>query len=208
MQILIIDDHTIIRRGVRNLLMERYPNAMIDDRCTLAQAEAAMAGNRSCLAILDLILGDGHAFDRLAEWRSKYPNTRILVYSMVPEHLYAERVVALGCSGFLSKQVPESELLAAVEHIHNGGTYLSANVLQQRGTRNSDGLAHPVDGLSEREIAVMHLLLGGQGIKEIAQHMNISPSTVATYKSRLLDKLGVSTVTELHRWAEVHGISS
>ena len=204
MQVLIVDDHTIIRRGIRNLLLERFPEAVVHDVSSLAHAHAALASDQFCVVILDLILGDGNAFEYLLGWTTRYPATRFLVYSMVPEHLYGERVLALGSKGFISKEGPEVELLEALETTQNGATYVSPGLQQLRQERNA--LQDPFQVLSNRELAVMHELLSGLGIKEISQRMDISPSTVATYKARLLTKLCVASMTELHRLAEVHGV--
>lgn len=208
MHILIIDDHTIIRRGLRNLIMERYAEARITDCRSLTEAEKALGSNQPTMAVLDLILGDGNALDRVSDWQSRFPQTKLLVYSMVSEHLYAERSIDLGCVGFLSKQGPETEVLEALEQVLQGGICLSRAVQRQRESRRAQGSTNPLVGLSKREIAVMHDLLADHGIKEIAMRMEISPSTVATYKARLLDKLGIETMNELRRWAEIHGIIS
>ncbi|MEZ4791544.1 MAG: response regulator transcription factor [Flavobacteriales bacterium] len=206
MNILIIDDHTIIRRGIRNLLTERYPSARIREGSSLEEAERSMTTEAPEVAILDLLLGDGNTLDHLVNWRTRFPQVRLLIYSMMPEHLYAERVISLGCAGFLSKQGPEQELLQALEVILSGQVYASEDLKRTMRGSGDNGVKNPLKDLSDREIVVMHDLLQDLGIKEISQRMDISPSTVATYKARLFDKLGIGSVTELHRWARIHGI--
>jgi len=206
MQVLIVDDHTIIRRGIKNMLLEHYPQVELVDVNSLAAARKALSTRRFCVVILDLILGDGNAFERVAEWTHQYSQTRFLIYSMVPENLYAERVMALGCAGFVSKDGPEVELLDALERLRMGGTYMSEALQEARRKKDPKAASDPFLVLSNRELGVMQELLSGFGIKEISQRMDISPSTVATYKARLMDKLGVTSMTELHRLAEIHGI--
>lgn len=205
MHILIVDDHTIIRRGIRNLLTQRYPEVRISDASSTREVRKVLSNEQPCLMILDLLLSDGNALDHLEEWRALRPETKVLVYSMTSELLYARRVIGLGCSGFLSKDTPEEELIKAINTIHQGNVYVSDTLAPYfKDGRFVDGGEDPFNQLSDREIRVAQDLISGFGIKEISQRLNISPSTVATYKSRLFDKLGVNTELELQRLAEIH----
>jgi DNA-binding NarL/FixJ family response regulator len=204
MHILIVDDHTIIRRGIRNLLTQHYPAVRVTDVASIREVHRTLKEEAPCLMIVDLLLTDGNALDHLAEWRSLRPDTKVLVYSMTSEMLYARRVIALGCQGFLSKDTAEEELITAINTIHGGQVYLSDRMAPFYTNGRSSELADPFTALSDREMRVAQDIVSGFGVKEIAQRLNISPSTVATYKSRLFDKLGVSTELELQRLAEIH----
>ena len=114
MHVLIVDDHTIIRRGIRNLLTQRYPDVRVSDAGSIRETRKILNSEQPCLMILDLLLSDGNAMDHLDEWRELRPGTKVLVYSMTSEMLYARRVIGLGCSGFLSKDTPEEELIKAI----------------------------------------------------------------------------------------------
>jgi two-component system, NarL family, invasion response regulator UvrY len=208
MTVLVLDDHTIIRRGIRNLLTMRYPGIRITDKASIRDAEAVLHSERPDLFILDLLVSDGNAFDKLEEWRSTYPGTSILIYSMTSEAIYARRVIALGCSGFLTKDSSEEELIKAIDRIRNGGIYLNPEFEQRfKNGKKSELLSNPFERLSDREVRVMQDLVADLSIKEIAMRMKISPSTVATYKSRLFDKLSINSLMELRRLSEVHRLS-
>ena len=204
MHILIVDDHTIIRRGIRNLLTQHYPTVRVTDVASIREVHCTLKDEAPCLMIVDLLLTDGNALDHLAEWRSLRPDTKVLVYSMTSEMLYARRVIAMGCHGFLSKDTAEEELITAINRIHEGKVYLSERMAPFCKDGGAGELADPFTALSDREMRVAQDIVSGFGVKEIAQRLNISPSTVATYKSRLFDKLGVTTELELQRLAEIH----
>jgi DNA-binding NarL/FixJ family response regulator len=205
MHVLIVDDHTIIRRGIRNLLTQRYPDVRVSDAGSIRETRKILNSEQPCLMILDLLLSDGNAMDHLDEWRELRPGTKVLVYSMTSEMLYARRVIGLGCSGFLSKDTPEEELIKAINTIYHGQVYVSDTLAPYyRNGRFEEGGDDPFNQLSDREIRVAQDIVSGFGIKEISQRLNISPSTVATYKSRLFDKLGATTELELQRLAEIH----
>jgi DNA-binding NarL/FixJ family response regulator len=208
MHLLIVDEHTMIRRGIRSIVHERHPDALVTDHSALADAEKELQSTRFDVVVLELIAGDVNGFAALERWSNQYPHTSFLVYSMAPEHLYADRALALGAAGFVSKKGPESELMDALDQVQKGGTYLSSSLQHMRLERGSNAVNNPFKALSDREFSVMHELLTGEGIKEISLRMAIRPSTVATYKARLLEKLGITTVTELRRLADIHGVIS
>lgn len=205
MHILIVDDHTIIRRGIRNLLTQHYPTVHLTDVASIREVRSFLEKEQPCLMIVDLLLTDGNALDHLEEWRAMQPGMKILVYSMTSEMLYARRVIGLGCSGFLSKDTPEEDLIKAITVIHGGAVYVSDKLAPYfKDGRFMEDSADPFQLLSDREMRVAQDIVSGFGVKEIAMRLNISPSTVATYKSRLFDKLGVNTELELQRLAEIH----
>lgn len=202
MNVLIADDHTIIRRGVKNLIEFHIPSAATQVARSIAEVDDFLAKKGADLLILDLLLTDGNAFDRIPAWISAYPQTRILVYSQCSAHLYAARLLALGCSGFVSKEESEERLLEAIRQVNAGGTVAMPSLSQSKAGADGPNF----DKLSDREVRVMEEVLRGVSIKDISQRLAISPSTVATYKARLFDKLGVTSELELRRLAEIYGI--
>lgn len=204
-KVAIADDHAIVRRGLRELLQGHF---RIKDFLELTSCRELRAGwglQRVDLLFLDLQLSDGNAFDLIGHLRREHPSTRILVYSMGAEHIYAPQAMDRGAYGYLSKQAAEPEILRAVVWIMSGRKYLSqeAESLQQEG----EGSERPLNAfsmLTERETSVMHALLEGSGVREIARRMDLQPSTVATFKARLLNKLGVSNLLELQRKLEAN----
>lgn len=202
MNVLITDDHTIIRRGVKNLIEFHFPSAETQVARSIAEVDDLLAKKGAFLLILDLLLTDGNAFDRIPAWINAYPQTRILVYSQCSAHLYAARLLALGCSGFVSKEESEEQLLEAIRQVLAGGTVAMPSLQQAKAGADGPNF----EKLSDREMRVMEEVLRGVSIKDISQRLAISPSTVATYKARLFDKLGVASEVELRRLAEIYGI--
>ncbi len=207
LSILISDDHVIIRRGLRNLLQDQLRPRVIEEAGSIADLMRVLQGSSPDLLVLDLQLGDGHALDVLEQIRAQHPDMRILVYTMSPEHIYAPRVLAMGGSGFVSKQSSEDEVLNAVRRVLQGRQYRSHEQelrqldIQQPTADPSD----PFAGLSQRELRVMNELLRGATVKDIAELLDLRPTTVATYKARLFDKLGASNLLDLQRIANLHG---
>lgn len=206
MHVLVADEHTIARKGLRDLLIQHYSGVTVSECTSIRGTAATLASRTTDLVILDLLLSDGNAFDHLASWHAGHASTRFLIYSVLPEHLFAQRVVALGCSGFLPKAASEEELLSAVDHVMSGGIHMRhAPVTGGRSKLPFESTASPFTRLSDRELRVLQELLAGTSIKDIARQLLLSPSTVATYKARVYDKLGVANEMELRRAAEING---
>ena len=207
--VLIADDHVIIRRGLRNLLSGKYPHLSVSDVSSWGDLERALERGVPNVLVLDLQLGDRNAMDLLHTLRARYPKLRILVYSMNPEHIYGQRVLAMGCNGYLTKESSEEEVLRAMAKVLEGGTYMS-HAMEMRmieAPGNEEDLTEPgspFGRLSDRELRVMEQVLQGRGVKEIAASMDLSPSTVATYKARVFDKLGVTNLVDLQELVKVH----
>lgn len=203
---LIADDHVIIRRGLRNLLHDQFHASDIDEVATCQELLDSLAEKEPTLLLLDLQLTDGSTLDHLEKISLDHPDMRILVYTMRSEKVYAQRVMALGASGFLSKESGEEEVVRAIRHVLQGKSYLSETVESHLEEKAKDESAkvNPLTMLSDREISVMDDLLAGLGVKAISMRMGLQPSTVATYKARLFDKLGVSNLLDLQRLAQAH----
>lgn len=208
-RILIVDDHVIIRRGLRNLIAQRIPSVIVHDVPTLDSMIAALTGPEAfALLVLDLQLSDGNAMERIELIRQRWPELRILVYSMNLERIYAQRVLALGCAGFLSKEADEDEVVKALQTVLKDGTYLGPDMENRLMDQGMQGRAanskDPFDRLSGRELLVLDLLLDGEGVKSIAGKLDLGISTVATYKARLFEKLSVTNLMELQDKARAH----
>lgn len=204
--VLIADDHVIVRRGLRGLLAERFRPSEVEEVTTCAALLACLAQRPFTLLILDLQLADGNALDVLERIARSYPRLRVLIHSMGAEKLYAQHARELGAWGFISKQADEEEMLLAISTLLRGQRYLSheQRISQMRRSSKAGGLVR-LEDLSPRELSVMRGLLEGRGVKEMAEQMGLQPSTVATYKARLFDKLNVGGLVELQRWVNLHG---
>lgn len=204
--ILILDDHAIIRRGLRNLLTLRHPGLTVEDVATLRGLFAHLkTSSPPDLLVLDLQLSDGNAMEHIGELRNGYPQMRMLVYSMSPERIYAQRVLAMGCSGYLSKEAVEEEVVNAIRKVLSGGTYVSMETRMRALNHGDTRNISPFDRLSKQELLVLDYILSGLGVKEMGLRMGLSMSTVATYKARLFEKLDVINALELQTLANAHG---
>ncbi|MEN9544731.1 MAG: hypothetical protein RLZZ598_1564 [Pseudomonadota bacterium] len=209
MRILLVDDHEIVRRGLRQLLAERYPQAEFGEAGQLPAARAAMTLSTWQLVVLDLNLPDGSGLELLAQGRQLLPATPVLVLSAYPEAEFAVRAFKQGAAGYLSKTSIADEMLLAVERVLAGGKYVSTALAEHlASTLGSDTAAAPHEALSPRELEVLCQVASGHSIREVAATLLLSEKTVATYRSRISGKLGLSTNVELARYALKHGLVS
>ncbi len=204
---LIADDHVIVRRGLRNLLHDRFHTSDIHEAATCQELleKLGSMSPQPQLLVLDLQMTDGSALDHLEHICTEHPGMRVLVYSMRSEQVYAQRVIALGAAGFISKESDEEEVVRAIRLIMQGKGYLSTAVEEHlQSLKGVEVCSDPFALLSHREIGVMEDLLEGLGTKAIAVRLGVQPSTVATYKSRLFEKLGISNILDLQRLVAAH----
>ncbi len=196
----------IVRRGLRNLLHDQFQAAEVQEASTCKELLERLVQWEPDLLILDLQMTDGSALDHLEGICARHPGMRVLVYSMRSEKIYAQRVLGLGSVGFLSKESGEEEVVRAIRRVLQGMEYLSPTTemhIMAQGLDPTD-LGNPFGALSDREIEVMEDMLQGLGVKEIAMRFGVQPTTVATYKARLFDKLGVSNLLDLQSFVALH----
>jgi DNA-binding NarL/FixJ family response regulator len=203
---LIADDHMIVRRGLQNLLHDQFGAAEVQEASTCKELLARLEHWEPDVLILDLQMTDGSALEHLEGICASHPHMRVLVYSMRSEKIYAQRVLALGGVGFLSKESSEEEVVRAIRRVLQGMEYLSPSTELRIMDKGLDpaSMADPFSLLSDREIEVMEDLLQGLGVKEISVRFGVQPTTIATYKSRLFEKLGVTNLLELQSLVALH----
>lgn len=156
--------------------------------------------------ILDLQLQDINTINIFSSICSQFPFLSILIYTMSSEETFGKRLLQMGASGFLSKQSNEEEVLKALHIFFLGRKYISANIQEMllKDSTGSEQKLNPFDQLSEREVAVLHNLLQGKGVKEIAGELELKSTTVATYKARIFDKLSISNLMDLRSMADLY----
>lgn len=207
-RILIADDHSVIRAGLRYLLTRNFQKLQIAEADACGTMMADLADVPFTHLILDLQLGDCNSIDVIPEIVSQYPELRVLVYTMSPEAIYGKRLVQMGVSGFLSKEEDEQRVVEALDSFLLKGTYLSENLklslLPEKG--RSGPSANPFEELSDREMSVLLYLLQGLRVKEISNKLGLKISTVATYKVRIFEKLGVDNRADMQRLADIYHI--
>jgi DNA-binding NarL/FixJ family response regulator len=204
-KILVIDDHEIVRRGVKQILEEVFPHVEVGEADTGQKGIAAVRQEPWDLAIVDISLPDQSGLELLCELHSTAPQLPLMVLSLHPEEQYAVRAFRAGAMAYLTKQTAPEELARAVKQVLTGRMYVTASLGERMAGSLSKNPTSPVHHtLSEREFEVLVLLAQGQSVKHIAQSLALSIKTVSTYRARLLDKLQLSTTAELIRYALDH----
>ncbi len=198
MNLLIADDHEIVRRGVREILEEAPLDLTLDEVNSAEEALKAIRENPYDIVLLDISFPDGSGLDVLCQIRTQSPQTQVLLLSMYPEELYARRALQLGASGYLTKDSAPNELVAAIQKVAVGGKYITQSLAERLVNEIGQTVNQsPHETLSNREFQVLTRLGAGRSIQNIAEELSLSPKTVSTYRSRLMRKLNLKTLAEV-----------
>ncbi len=204
-KILVIDDHEIVRRGVKQILEETFLLVEVGEADSGQKGMAAVQQQPWDLAIVDINLPDQSGLELLGELHRTRPRLPLMVLSLHPEEQYAVRVFRAGAMAYLTKQTAPEELARAVKQVLSGRMYVTASLGEHMAGSLNKSSADPVPPtLSEREREVLVRIAQGQSLKNIAQSLILSVKTVSTYRGRLLDKLQLTTTAELIRYALEH----
>lgn len=198
LNILVVDDHQIVITGIKLLLKDHFPNAVIDGIFETDNIINIIKATRYHLVILDINIPGMDTHNLLHQIKSVRSSTKILIFSMNSEEIFAKRYLKLGVNGYLIKHSPEEELVKAVKEILAGGRYLSPNMQALMSKEELKGKSENVfDSLSKREFEIMKYLITGLGVKEIAAMINVHHSTVSTHKANIYEKTGATNIVEL-----------
>lgn len=209
LRILIAEDHHLIRKISKQILSDLYPLATFQETDSVAGLVEFSKTDKFDLMVLDVHLTDGNTLTVLPTVKTLQPNTAILYFTMCPEDIYGKRILNNGADGFLNKRADEAELREAVTTVLSGEKYISRKLQRQMADEViTKKMSNPFDRLSDREFEVMILLLQGKSLTDIAAEISVQVSTVGTHKTRLFDKLNISTLMELSKVASAYGIVS
>jgi two-component system, NarL family, invasion response regulator UvrY len=198
-RILLVDDHPVVRHGIRQILFEGLEEVIVGEAGDVATASERIRKDGWDVVVLDLTLPGTSGLDLLKEIRRDQPGLPVLVLSMHPASQFARRVLAAGASGYLTKDSAATELVTAIEQIHRGRRYVGDQVGEAAGLPGVSVAPH--ERLSDREYQVLRMIGSGKTVSEIAAACSLSVKTVSTYRSRLLEKLEMHTNAELMRYA-------
>lgn len=207
MKILLVDDHQVVRQGLKQMLADEYPKAAFGEAGTAAEAVQAIHRQKWDLVLLDLNLPGRGGLDALGDFKAAQPLLPVLVLSMHPEAEFAVQALRAGAAGYLTKQSAAEELLAAVQKALEGGRYITASLAEKLAADVAgDNRQLPHEELSPREFETLRRLAAGHSVKEISATLGLSSKTVSTYRARVLEKLNLRTTVDLARYAIEHGL--
>lgn len=205
LRVLIVDDHPLIRKGLRQILVESVHIGLVEEAADGAQAIEAVRTGHFDVVVLDISLPGKDGMEVLRDIKELSPETPVLMLSIQPEEQYALRAFRLGASGCLNKSGAPDELVEAIRVVASGGSYVSpaASEALVIGVKSGDGRP-PHLLLSEREHQVMLLLAGGSTVSEVASSLNLSVKTVSTYRARILEKMNLANNAQLTQYVYRH----
>ena len=201
LKFLLADDHAVVRRGVRQILEDAY-GATFGEATNATEALELVWKEPWDVVILDVTMPGRSGLDVLKEIKQSKPRLPVLVLSMHPEDQFAVRVLKAGAAGYLNKDSAPEALVSAVKKVMSGGRYISPALAEQLASAVSFDASRPRhERLSDREFEVFKLIASGRAVGEVAAELSLSAKTISTYRTRLLEKMGLQTNAELTRYA-------
>jgi two-component system, NarL family, invasion response regulator UvrY len=201
-KVLIVDDHEVVRDGVKRLLDEQPGAISCGEAGTPDEALRMALGGEWDAVVLDLSFAGKSGLEVLKELKQARPRLPVLVLTMHSEEQYARRAFRAGAAGFITKDSPRAELYKAIHKVMEGGRYLSPALAEKLIIDLERGIDRPPDEiLSDREFQVMRLIASGKTLSEIAGLLSLSDKTISTYRARLMEKMGMRTNAELTHYA-------
>jgi DNA-binding NarL/FixJ family response regulator len=207
-RLLVADDHPIIREGLKRIVAECPDMTVVAEAVDGDGLLSLLADVTADVLLLDISMPGPGFLELMRELRSSWPDLRILIISAHPEDMFAVRSLRAGAAGYLSKDQSPDRLAEAIRRIHRGGRYVTPSLAEKLASELAPDEERPAHSqLSDREYQVLSLLGSGGSIKEIAEQLSLSSKTVSTYRSRVLEKLGLKTTADLIRYAIEHELT-
>ena len=206
-QVLFADDHPIVRQGFENIIAQADDIEVRDYSDNGIDAWKKALTEQYDVIVLDISMPGMNGLQVLKKLRDENVRTPVLILSISPEKQYALRAIKSGASGYLTKNTIDEELIISIREVAAGKKYISASLASLLADYTSGEIVeHPHEGLSNREFSVMRLIAGGLSLKGIATQLELSLSSVRTYRARILKKMGMSTDAEITRYAVQHNL--
>jgi two-component system, NarL family, invasion response regulator UvrY len=204
MKILLADDHAVVRRGLKQILTDAFKRATYGEARNAQEALDLIWKQDWDVIVLDITMPGRNGLDVLREIKKSRPRLPVLVLSMHPENQFAVRVLKSGASGYMTKETAPDELVGAVKKVLAGGRYVSNALAENLAASLSAKQTTPQEKLSDREFQVLRLISSGKMITDIARELSLSVKTISTYRSRILEKMGMNNNAELMHYAIQH----
>ena len=189
MNFLLVDDHKVVREGLRNILLSAYPHAQITEAASAEELNKILVEQHFDVVISDFSLPGRNGLDVIKQVHSSNPKTPVLILSMHPEQQYALRVLKAGASGYVNKSSGAEDLLSAVSKVLSGRKYVTSSVAEQLANEINSNRTASHEILSDREFSVFKMIAEGRSLSAIAADLNLSLSTVSTHRTRILKKM-------------------
>ena len=200
--VLISDDHAILRRGLKEILMRELAGATCGEAENAHEVLEQVQRQHWDLVILDVTMPGPSGVDVLRDLKRLKPKLPVLVLSMHPEDQYGKRMLKAGASGYMNKDVAPDELIKAIQKVLGGGRYVSPALAEKLAVELGEESGRPAhETLSDREFEVLRMLASGKTVSEIAETLHLSVTTVSTYRARILEKMNLTTTAELMHYA-------
>jgi len=208
LRIVIADDHPVVIKGLKEIIVEHFDDVTIDVSSKGYDLLNKINDNDYDIVLLDISLPDINGLEVLREIKKNKRKLLVLVLSMYPEEQYAARALKAGANGYLTKKSASDELVAAVRKILSGKKYVSPAFAEKMMLDfESDTQKPPHESLSDRELQVLCMIGKGKAVKDIAEEFHLSANTVRTYRTRILEKIGVKGTSELIHYAIAHNLT-
>jgi DNA-binding NarL/FixJ family response regulator len=204
-RVLVVDDHPVVRQGLKQLIDAQGDLAVHAEAGSVHEALQILRSSKPDAVLVDLSLEDASGMELIRDVKQRHPGVPVLVVSMHDEALYAERALKAGASGYIMKDAPTGEVLSALRRVLAGGLYLSeamsSRMLQQYVGGVSLATGCSVNHLTDRELEIFEMIARGRSTREIAESLHLSPKTVETHRTHVVDKLNLKNSAELLRYA-------
>ncbi len=199
--LLLVDDHAIVREGLKRILAGEVGMLVTGEAADSAEAIQLVRSTHFDVVLLDISLPGKNGLDVLKLIKTEKPHTRVLMLSMFPEDQYAVRVLKAGASGYLAKESAPKELVSAIRKVAAGGTYVSQSLAEKLAGELAQPNEAPHETLSDREFAVLCMIAAGKAPTQIAEALQLSVKTISTYRARILTKMHLQNNAELTHYA-------
>ncbi|HLK64710.1 MAG TPA: response regulator transcription factor [Bryobacteraceae bacterium] len=201
-RILIADDHALLRRGLKEILMRELEDASCGEAENAQQVLTQIQNQEWDVLILDVTMPGRSGLDVLRDLKTLRPKLPVLVLSMHPEDQYGKRILKAGAAGYMNKDTAPEELIKAIRKVRTGGRYVSSALAEKLALDLSADTERPIhEMLSEREFEVLRMIASGKTVGQIAEELHLSITTISTYRARVLEKMSMATAAELMHYA-------
>jgi DNA-binding NarL/FixJ family response regulator len=205
-RLLIADDHPIVREGLRRIAADQPGISVVAEAASADEALARVGDTAIDVMLLDVSMPGPGFIEVLQQVRRDHSTVKVLVLSVHPEDQWAVRALRAGAAGYLTKDHSPEQLIEAIRRVYRGGKYVTAALAEKLATGLEAGGATPHESLSDREYEVLRALGAGLSVKAVAGRLGLSPKTVSTYRTRILEKMQLGTNADLVRYVRDHSL--